>query len=137
MTTEACNAFLDAGEVFPPGLWDQELSAIRAIEAATNRWFGVSEAPLLVSCRSGSKFSMPGMMDTILNLGMNDEVTDQIAARTGDGCFAFDLYRRLIQMFGTVVFGVPDDLFEASLAVRREAAGVKKIQISRKKIGAS
>ncbi len=126
VTTEACNAFLAAEEVLPPGLWDQELAAIRAIEVASDRRFGDPDAPLLLSCRSGSKFSMPGMMDTILNLGLNDEVAGQIASRSGDECFAFDLYRRLIQMFGSVVLGVPEDLFEAGLAARREAAGVEK-----------
>ncbi len=126
ITTEACNTFLAADEEFPHGLWDQVLAAIRDIESASDRRFGDPQAPLLVSCRSGSKFSMPGMMDSILNIGLNDEVAEQLAIRTGNAGFAFDLYRRLIQMFASIVLEVPEELFEAALSARREAAGVEK-----------
>jgi pyruvate,orthophosphate dikinase len=123
VTTRACNAFLAAGESFPPGLWEEELAAIEAIEKASGKRFGSPEDPLLVSCRSGSKLSMPGMMDTILNLGLSDEVALGMVSRSGDARFVYDLYRRLVQMFGSVVLGVPDELFEAVLRARREAAG--------------
>ncbi len=126
VTTEACNAFLAAGESFPEGLWEEVLAAIEAMERASGKRFGASDDPLLVSCRSGSKFSMPGMMDTILNIGLADDVAAAMAERSGDTRFAYDLYRRLIQMFGSVVLGVPDELFEARLAARREAAGVER-----------
>ena len=125
VTTEACNAYLAAGEQFPPGMWEQELEAVHAIEEAIGKKFGNSENPLLVSCRSGAKFSMPGMMDTILNIGLNDEVAEALVARTNDARFVYDLYRRLIQMFGSVVMGVPDEVFEAVITRRRERAGVQ------------
>ena len=125
VTAEACNAFLAADGAFPEGMWEQELTAIKAIEKASGRRFGSPEAPLLVSCRSGSKFSMPGMMDTILNVGLNDEVAEAMAAQTGDARFAYDLYRRLMQMMGSIVLGIPSDLFEARLSERRETAGVE------------
>jgi len=125
VTSQACNAFLAHGETLPPGMWEQELAAIEAIENTTGKKFGSPDRPLLVSCRSGSKISMPGMMDTILNVGMNDEVAQGMAAQTGDARFAFDLYRRLVQMLGSVVLGVPAELFEARITERRKAAGVE------------
>jgi pyruvate,orthophosphate dikinase len=126
VTTEACNAYLEAGEVFPEGLWEQVLAAIVAIESASGKRFGATDDPLLVSCRSGSKFSMPGMMDTILNIGLNREVAAAMAERTGDPRFVYDLYRRLVQMFGAVVLGVPDDLFEARISAQKDRAGVER-----------
>ncbi len=126
VTTEACNAFLEGDEVFPAQMWEQELEQIEAIESVSGKKFGASDNPLLVSCRSGSKFSMPGMMDTILNIGLNDEVAAGMVADMGDSRFAYDLYRRLVQMFGTVVFDVPGEVFEAMILAHREAAGVKK-----------
>ena len=122
-TTEACNAYLAAGEKFPADMWEQELAAIKAIEAETGKLFGDLDKPLLVSCRSGAKFSMPGMMDTVLNIGMNDAVAEKMAARTGPR-FVYDLYRRLVQMFGSVVMGVPDEAFEVVISARRKKAGV-------------
>jgi len=122
-TTEACNAYLAAGETFPPGMWEQELDAVKAVEAATGKIFGDLDKPLLVSCRSGAKFSMPGMMDTVLNIGMNDAVAEQMVTRTGPR-FVYDLYRRLVQMFGSVVMGVPDEAFEVVISARRKKAGV-------------
>ena len=106
VTTEACNAYLREDGVLPVDVWEQELAAIEAIEKATGRSFGNPKNPLLVSCRSGSKFSMPGMMDTILNIGLNDSVAEGMVEQTGDPRFVFDLYRRLVQMFGSVVLGV-------------------------------
>ena len=112
VTTEACNAYLDAGEQFPEGMWEQVLDAVKVIEEKTGKRNGDPSNPLLLSCRSGAKFSMPGMMDTVLNIGMNDEVVKGVADLTGDGRFAYDSYRRLVQMFGSVVMGMADELFE-------------------------
>jgi len=126
VTTEACNAFLAGNEEFPAQMWEQELEQIEAIEKVSGKKFGASDNPLLVSCRSGSKFSMPGMMDTILNIGLNDEVAAGMVARKGDSRFAYDLYRRLVQMFGSVVLGVPDEVFGAMILAHREAVGAEK-----------
>ena len=124
ITTEACNSYLAEGNEFPSGLWDQTLAALRTMEEKTGKRFGDASNPLLVSCRSGAKFSMPGMMDTVLDLGLNDEVTEGMIKLTGNEHFAFDSYRRLIQMFGTVVLGVRDEPFENVLAQHRERRGV-------------
>ncbi len=124
VTTRACNAYLAAGQRLPEGLWDQELRAIAALEQATGRGFGDPDNPLLVSCRSGAKFSMPGMMDTVLNIGMNDDTVERSVGRGVDARFVYDLYRRLVQMFGGVVMGVPDEVFEAVIGARRRRAGV-------------
>ncbi|MFC1776294.1 pyruvate, phosphate dikinase [Pseudomonadota bacterium] len=124
VTTEGCNDYLAAGESFPVGLWDQALDAITGLEKLTGKRFGDANNPLLVSCRSGAKFSMPGMMDTILNIGMNDEITASLAAQTSQPRFAYDLYRRLVQMFGGVVMGVPDEVFEAVITAQRRESGV-------------
>lgn len=123
VSTEACNAYLESNG-FPEGMWEQELEAIHEIEKLTGKKFGGTENPLLVSCRSGAKFSMPGMMDTVLNIGLNDEIAETMVQLTGDRRFVFDLYRRLIQMFGSVVMGVPDEPFEAIITSRRKLAGV-------------
>jgi len=125
VTTEACNAYLDAGKQFPAGCWDQELEAMKATEKATGKKLGDPKNPLLVSCRSGAKFSMPGMMDTVLNIGMNDEVVKGLVELTGDERFVQDSYRRLVQMFGSVVMGIDDEPFEEVLAEARQKAGVK------------
>ncbi len=112
VTTEACNAYLAAGNRFPDGMWEQELEAMRATEAETGKKFGDPANPLLVSCRSGAKFSMPGMMDTVLNLGLNDETAQSMVEKTGDARFVYDAYRRLVQMFGSVVLNIDDEAFE-------------------------
>ncbi len=125
ITTEACNAYLAAGGKLPDDLWEQVLAALRSMERNTGKRFGDPESPLLVSCRSGAKFSMPGMMDTVLDIGLNDEVTNGMIRLTDNERFAFDSYRRLIQMFGTVVLGVRDEPFEDALASQRERSGVK------------
>ena len=124
VTTEACIAYLAADGRFPHDIWEQQLVALRAIEEETGKEFGNPAKPLLVSCRSGAKFSMPGMMDTILNLGMNDEVAEGMVELTGDARFVYDAYRRLIQMFGSVVRGMDDEIFEEVIAQRRAEAGV-------------
>jgi pyruvate,orthophosphate dikinase len=125
ITTEACNAYLQAGGVFPQGMWQQETEALAFIENATGKRFGDQENPLLVSCRSGAKFSMPGMMDTVLNIGLNDETCQGMIKLTGDERFVFDAYRRLIQMFGAVVMGIGDEAFETVLEKARHKANVK------------
>jgi len=125
ITTEACNSYLERGGEFPDGLWDQALAALRKMEEKTGKRFGDPSNPLLVSCRSGAKFSMPGMMDTVLDIGLNDEVTEGMIELTGNERFAFDSYRRLIQMFGTVVLDVRDEPFEDVLSSFREKRGVK------------
>jgi pyruvate,orthophosphate dikinase len=125
VTTEACNAYLAEGERFPDGVWEQELEALKEVEAATGKTFGDLTRPLLVSCRSGAKFSMPGMMDTILNIGLNDQVADGLERLTADPRFVWDSYRRLVQMFGSVVLSVPDEVFEAVITARRKLAGVQ------------
>ena len=124
VTTEACNAYLAAGEKFPQGMWEQELQALKTVEQETGKKFGDPSNPLLVSCRSGAKFSMPGMMDTVLNIGLNDEVAQGLARLTGDERFTYDSYRRLIQMFGSVVMGIADEPFEEVLTEARKKAGV-------------
>jgi pyruvate,orthophosphate dikinase len=125
VTTEACNAYLAAGQRFPEGMWEQELDALKALEKQTGKRFGDPSNPLLVSCRSGAKFSMPGMMDTVLNIGMNDTVAEGLVKLTGDARFAYDSYRRLVQMFGSVVMGIADEPFEEVLTEARNKAGVQ------------
>lgn len=125
VTTEACNAYLAAGSQFPPGMWEQELEAVKTIEEATGKKFGDPSNPLLVSCRSGAKFSMPGMMDTILNIGLNDEVAQGMVEKTDDPRFVYDSYRRLVQMFGSVVYGIPDEYFEEVITAKRREYDVK------------
>ena len=125
LTTEACNAYLAAGETFPEGMWEQELEALKTVESATGKTFGDTKNPLLVSCRSGGKFSMPGMMDTVLNIGLNDDTVKAMIELTGDERFVYDLYRRLVQMFGSVVMEMPDEPFEEIIDQTREKAGVK------------
>jgi pyruvate,orthophosphate dikinase len=124
VTTEACNACLAAGGSKPDGLWNQEQTALKAIEEATGKKFGDPKNPLLISCRSGAKFSMPGMMDTVLNIGLNDEIAVGLVELTGDERFVFDCYRRLVQMFGSVVMGIPDEMFEEVISAARSKAGV-------------
>ena len=95
VTTEACNAY-QPNKQFPDGLWDQMLNALKDVENTTGKKFGGNENPLLVSCRSGAKFSMPGMMDTVLNIGLNDETASAMIKLTGNERFVYDSYRRLI-----------------------------------------
>jgi pyruvate,orthophosphate dikinase len=125
VTTRACNAYLAAGQKFPPGMWEEELAALKTLEQQTGKKFGDPNNPLLVSCRSGAKFSMPGMMDTVLNIGLNDKVVEGLVKLSEDERFAYDSYRRLVQMFGSVVMGIADEPFEEVLTKAREKAGVK------------
>lgn len=125
VTTEACNAYLAAAEKFPPGMWEQVLEALETVEDQTRKKFGDPSNPLLVSCRSGAKFSMPGMMDTVLNIGLNDETSRGMVELTGDERFVYDSYRRLVQMFGSVVLGIPDEAFEHILEGYKKNKDVK------------
>jgi pyruvate, orthophosphate dikinase len=112
ITTEACNEYYHAGKHFPDGMWQQALAALRLVESQTGKTFGDAKNPLLVSVRSGAKFSMPGMMDTVLNLGLNDETVHGIIAGSGDERFAYDAYRRFVQMFSKIVLDTKADEFE-------------------------
>ncbi len=124
ITTRACNDYLAGGGTLSDELISQVDAALAHIEAAAGKRFGDPSNPLLVSCRSGAKFSMPGMMDTVLNIGLNDEVVTGMIERTGDAHFVFDSYRRLIQMFGSVVLGIRDEPFEHVLERARQQRGV-------------
>lgn len=125
ITTEACNRYLETGGEAPAGLWEQVLEALTRMERETGKGFGNPSKPLLVSCRSGAKYSMPGMMDTVLDIGLNDEVTEGMIRLTENPRFAFDSYRRLIQMFGTTVLRIRDEPFEDVLSQHRERRNVK------------
>ena len=124
VTTEACNAYLANDHQFAPGVWEQEVAAMAVLEEQTGKRFGDKVNPLLVSCRSGAKFSMPGMMDTVLNIGLNDETAQTMAELTGNPRFVYDSYRRLVQMFGSVVMGVPDEPFERIIEEVKAARGL-------------
>ncbi|MCM2328260.1 MAG: pyruvate, phosphate dikinase [Lysobacter sp.] len=123
VTTRACNAYLAAGG-FAEGMWAQVERALAKVERLAGKRLGDADDPLLVSCRSGARFSMPGMMDTVLNIGLNDAVAAGLAKLTRDERFVNDAYRRLVQMFGTVVLDLPDEPFEAVLARHRAVLGV-------------
>jgi pyruvate, orthophosphate dikinase len=124
VTTDACRAYMSAGGELPDGLEREVDEHLAALEGRTGKRFGDSEEPLLVSVRSGAAVSMPGMMDTILNLGLNDEAAEGLARRTGNARFAYDSYRRLIQMYGDVVDGIDAHRFEQALTDLKAARGV-------------
>ncbi|WP_328948492.1 pyruvate, phosphate dikinase [Streptomyces sp. NBC_01220] len=123
ITTEACKVYLDSGDE-PAALRDEVSAHLDALEARMGKKLGQADDPLLVSVRSGAKFSMPGMMDTVLNIGLSDASVVGLVAQSGDERFAWDSYRRLIQMFGKTVLGVDGDLFEEALEAAKEAKGV-------------
>ncbi|HEY7332512.1 MAG TPA: pyruvate, phosphate dikinase, partial [Candidatus Limnocylindria bacterium] len=122
ITTEACNAYYAAGKELPPGLWDDVLAHMHALEQETGKGFGDPANPLLVSVRSGAAFSMPGMMDTVLNLGLNEETVQGLIQLTGNERFGYDAWRRFVAMFGRIVLDIPatefDEPFEALKAER-------------------
>ncbi len=124
ITTEACIAYQD-DQSFPENMWEQSLEALKVVEKQADKKFGDPSNPLLVSCRSGAKMSMPGMMDTVLNLGLNDETAEGMVALTENERFVYDSYRRLIQMFGSVVLGIADEAFEEVLDSFKEEKGVE------------
>ncbi|MDA8372221.1 MAG: pyruvate, phosphate dikinase [Nocardiopsaceae bacterium] len=123
ITTEACRHFLDHGRM-PEGLDEQIDEKLRALEAAMGKRLGQADNPLLVSVRSGAKFSMPGMMETVLNIGLNDESVHGLAAQAGDERFAWDSYRRLIQMFGKTVQDIDGELFEEAIEEVKRKKGI-------------
>ncbi|MEU8459837.1 pyruvate, phosphate dikinase [Streptomyces sp. NPDC029003] len=125
ITTEACKVYLESGSA-PAALRDEVSAHLAALEAKMGKKLGQSDDPLLVSVRSGAKFSMPGMMDTVLNIGLSDESVAGLTAQSGDERFAWDSYRRLIQMFGKTVLGVEGELFEDALD---EAKAAKKVTV--------
>ncbi|MEU6598879.1 pyruvate, phosphate dikinase [Streptomyces flaveolus] len=144
ITTEACKVYLESGEE-PAALRDEVSAHLEALEAKMGKKLGQADDPLLVSVRSGAKFSMPGMMDTVLNIGLSDKSVQGLAAQAGDERFAWDSYRRLIQMFGKTVLGVDGDLFEEALEKAKaakkvtvdtdlEAADLKKLVTTFKKV---
>jgi pyruvate, orthophosphate dikinase len=126
VTTEACRAYMRAGKQVPAGLDAEIEEHVRTLEAKSGKRFGDEDDPLLVSVRSGAAVSMPGMMDTILNLGLNDRAVDGLAATTGNRRLACDSYRRLIQMYGEVVDGIDAGRFEDALAELKRVRGVEQ-----------
>jgi pyruvate, orthophosphate dikinase len=137
ITTEACNAYYANRQRFPDGMWEQALTALRTVERKTGKRLGDPRNPLLVSVRSGARFSMPGMMDTVLNLGLNDETVAGLAKLSGDERFALDAHRRFIQLFSKIVLGIDGQLFEHALEEAKQKAGaatdadLKPVQLRR------
>ena len=125
LSTTACNIYREADGQFPKGMWKQVMNSLKKLEKDSGKGFGDPEKPLLVSVRSGAKVSMPGMMDTILNLGLNMETMEGLAAKSGNRRFALDCYRRLIQMYSDVVLNVNMDLFENQLTAIKKEKKVK------------
>ncbi len=125
ITTEACVEFMRAGRQEPAGMAEQVAEALARLETQSEKRLGDQEDPLLVSVRSGARESMPGMMDTVLNLGLNDESVIGLARTTGNDRFAWDSYRRFTQMFGNVVRGISGDLYEDAIKAAKDARGVK------------
>src|SRR5262245_48019740 len=123
ITTEACNEYYRDGKHFPAGMWEQALAALQVVEEQAGKAFGDPQNPLLVSVRSGAKFSMPGMMDTVLNLGLTDETLPGLIAKSGDERFCYDAYRRFVQMLSKIVLDARADAFEHKLAEYRQQAG--------------
>ncbi len=126
ITTEACNDYFANGEKLPDGLWEDVLAAVKQVEASTGKGFGDPANPLLVSVRSGAKFSMPGMMDTVLNLGLNEETLHGLIKLTGNERFGWDAYRRFIQMFGRIVMEVSGERFDHALDEAKAEHGAKQ-----------
>lgn len=124
VSTEVCNLFLKSGNQLPPEIEDDIRANLKQLEQASGQSFGEEDNPLLVSVRSGAKFSMPGMMDTILNLGLNDRTVEGLAKKSGDKRFALDCYRRLIQMFGDVVLEIEKKEFEEILRAKKKEHGI-------------
>jgi pyruvate, orthophosphate dikinase len=125
ITTEVCNLFYELGKRYPEGLDSQIKKNLKKMEEKMSMGFGDKDNPLLVSVRSGAAISMPGMMDTVLNLGLNDKTIKGLIKKTGNERFCWDSYRRFIQMFGDVVMGVEHDKFEEALQARKDKKGVK------------
>src|SRR3982750_2212531 len=126
ITTDACRAYMSNGKALPDGLDEEIERHLGALEQRTGKRFGDPGEPLLVSVRSGAAISMPGMMDTILNLGLNDDAVQGLARATGNARFANDSYRRLIQMYGEVVEGIDGHRFEHALTDLKHARGASQ-----------
>jgi pyruvate, orthophosphate dikinase len=124
ITTDVCREAMNAGSL-PDDLWDEVDAAVARLEDATGRTFGSGPEPILLSVRSGAKFSMPGMMDTVLNIGVNDDLVEDLITWSGDSHFAWDAYRRFTQMYGDVVLGIPDHHFQKVLSDLRQERGVE------------
>jgi len=125
ISTEACIEYYKIGKKYPPGMWDATLQALKRVERSMGMGFGNPERPLLVSVRSGARASMPGMMDTVLNVGLTTKTVEGLAVKTRNDRFAQDSYRRFVAMFGSIVMGVPREHFEAILNLKKEEMGVK------------
>ena len=125
ITTAACNAYFAAKKKLPPGLWEQVEKALATVERTAKKKLGDPKDPLLVSVRSGAAMSMPGMMDTVLNLGLNDESRKGLARLTKNERFAWDAYRRFISMFGRIVLDIPAEKFDRALEAKKKAARVQ------------
>ncbi|MBQ1757076.1 MAG: pyruvate, phosphate dikinase, partial [Erysipelotrichaceae bacterium] len=125
ITTEACTRYYDDGEKIADEIQEEILTYLKKLEEKSGKVLGSKENPLLVSVRSGARASMPGMMDTILNLGINDEVVETVARTTNNPRFAYDSYRRFIQMFSDVVMGLPKSTFEVIIDDMKKKKGVK------------
>ena len=125
ITTEACRQYYASGSALPEGLMDEVRANMQALESKTGKGYGNPENPLLVSVRSGAALSMPGMMDTILNLGMDDAVVRRFGEATGNPRFAFDAYRRLIQAFGEIAMGAEERSFARVLDEAKQRQGVE------------
>src|SRR5690242_20310436 len=126
ITTAACNDYFANGEQLPDGLWDDVLEAVKEVERRTGKGFGDPANPLLVSVRSGAKFSMPGMMDTVLNLGLNGKTLHGLIELTGNERFGWDAYRRFIQMFGRIVMEVSGERFDHALEAAKDSHGAQQ-----------
>src|SRR6478735_8603597 len=124
ISTAMCATYYDEGEQFPQSLRDEVANGIAHIEGITGKRFGDPADPLLVSVRSGARVSMPGMMDTVLNLGLNDATVEGLAAASGDARFAWDSYRRFIQMYSDVVLELDHGRFEEALEIAKEDLGL-------------
>ncbi|SLM50032.1 Pyruvate, phosphate dikinase [Nitrospira japonica] len=124
ISTEACVEYYKLGKKYPPGMWEAALQALKRIERSMGMGFGDPERPLLVSVRSGARASMPGMMDTVLNVGLTTKTVEGLAAKTRNDRFAQDSYRRFVSMFGSIVMGVPREHFEAILKHKKTEVGV-------------
>ncbi|MCX5718976.1 MAG: pyruvate, phosphate dikinase, partial [Nitrospirae bacterium] len=124
ITTESCNEYFKAGKKYPTGLWEEVLENLEKVEKAMGKKIGDSVNPLLVSVRSGAKFSMPGMMDTVLNLGLNETTMNALIKKTGNERFVYDAYRRLITMFGNIVMGIDRQKFEKAIEEIKIKRGV-------------
>src|SRR6478609_5189513 len=125
ITTEACVAYMNGDKRFPDGLEEQVAEALARLEDQAGKRLGDDGDPLLVSVRSGARESMPGMLDTVLNLGLNDESVEGLASKTGNDWFAWDSYRRFVQMFGNVCRGVPGEKLEDAIKAQKKKSGVK------------